>query len=361
MKTISAGLLAHIQGEALTLATLWRVVRADGTVFTFTDHDADIAYGGETYLAAVGYERSAIASGAELAVDETELLGLLDAASIDADELRAGLWDYAEVRIFAVNWADLTQGELKLRRGRLGEVIARDDGSFRAELRGLAQPLQATIGGLYQPECRADLGDVRCGLPLRPAVRANSTAYTASTPAVRGSFMRVSVAGGAIADSRDEGGAIWECTTSGTSAASDPGGWAAGLPGDTVTDGSVVWTKRTAWTRPAEIAAVTDSVTLVLTGHDIETYADDWFTGGVAIWETGANAGVAREVVDWTQGSTTLSLFSPPPFVPTPGDVIRIQPGCDHSSARCKIFGNFLNFRGEPFVPGAPAMVGTAG
>lgn len=360
MKTISAGLLAHLQGEALTLATLWRLVRRDGTAFTFTDHDRDIVYGGETYLAAVGYERSAISSGSSLAVDEGELLGMLDAASIDDAELRAGLWDFAEVRIVAVNWSDLTQGEMKLRRGRLGEVIARDDGSFTAELRGLAQPLQSTVGSLYQPECRADLGDRRCGLPLRPPVRANSTAYTASTAAVRGDFMRLNVAGGAIADSRDEGGAIWECTTSGTSAASDPGGWAAGLPGDTVADGSVVWTKRTAWTRPAEIATVADTATLVLTGHDIDTYTSGWFDGGVAIWESGDNDGVAREVISWDQGSATLVLFSPPPFVPQAGDVLRIQPGCDHSSARCKIFANFLNFRGEPFVPGAPAIIGTA-
>ena len=360
MKTVSAGLLSHIQGEALTLATLWRVVRRDGTVFTFTDHNRDIVYGAETYVAALGYQRSAIASGADLAVDETELLGLLNADSIDPEELRAGLWDHAEVRIFAVNWADLTQGELKLRRGRLGEVIASDDGSFRAELRGLAQPLQAAVGGMYQPECRADLGDARCGLPLRPPVRANSTAYVASTAAVRGSFMRVNVSGGAIADSRDEGGAIFECTTSGTSAGSDPGGWAAAAVGDTIADGSVVWTKRTAWTRPAEIASVTDTVTLVLTDHDIETYADDWFTGGVAIWETGDNAGVEREVIGWTQSGTVLVLFSPPPFTPAPGDVLRIQPGCDHSTARCKVFGNYLNFRGEPFVPGAPAMIGTA-
>lgn len=360
MKSVSTAMATHLAGETTTLATLWRVVRRDAQVFTFTDHDQDVIYGGETYVAALGYQRSAISSGAELAVDEGELLGLLDADSIDPVELRAGLWDFAEVRIFAVNWADLTQGEVKLRRGRLGEVVARDDGSFSAELRGLAQPLQATIGAQYQPECRADLGDLRCGVPLRPGVRANSTAYTASTAAVRGDHMRLNVSGGAISDSRDEGGAIFECTTSGTSAGSDPGGWAAAAVGGTITDGSVVWTKRTAWTRAAVIDSVTDSTTLVLTDQDIETYADEWFAGGVAIWETGLNAGVAREVIGWTQATTTLSLFSPPPFAPAAGDVLRIQPGCSHDPARCKVFGNFLNFRGEPFVPGAPAMIGTA-
>jgi hypothetical protein len=68
MKTVSAGLLIHLQGGSLTLATLWRVTRLDGAIFTFTDHPADIVYGGETYLAALGYERSAISSGADLAV-----------------------------------------------------------------------------------------------------------------------------------------------------------------------------------------------------------------------------------------------------------------------------------------------------
>ena len=145
MKSASPALATHLAGEATTLATLWRVVRRDGAVFTFTDHDRDIVYGGETYACALGYQRAAISAGAELAVDETELLGLLDSSAIDPAELRAGLWDHAEVRIFAVNWASLEDGELKLRRGRLGEVIAQDDGSFRAELRGLAQPLQQTI------------------------------------------------------------------------------------------------------------------------------------------------------------------------------------------------------------------------
>jgi uncharacterized phage protein (TIGR02218 family) len=284
MKSVSGGLATHLVGESLTLATLWRVTRVDGTVFTFTDHDRDISYGGEDYLAALGYQRAAVASGSQLAVDETELLGLLDAASIDEAELRAGLWDGATVRIFVVNHADLTQGELKVRKGTLGEVIISDDGSFRAELRGLAQPLQQTIGSLAQAECRADLGDARCGLDL-----------------------------------------------------SYPG----------------------SWTAQDTIATVTDSVTLVLTGTGTSLLADGWFDGGVAIWQTGDNAGVAREVVGWTQGTLTLELLGPPPFAPAPTDVLHIQSGCDKRWATCRDkFNNKLNFRGEPLVPGANALMG---
>jgi uncharacterized phage protein (TIGR02218 family) len=284
MKSASAGLIAHIEGEAATLATLWRVVRLDGQVFTFTDHDQPIVYGGETYSAALGYQRAAIASGADLAVDETELLGLLDSASISEAELRAGLWDHAAVRIFVVNWADLGQGEIKLRRGRLGEVIIRDDGSFRAELRGLAQPLQQTVGGVYQAECRADLGDARCKIDLD---------------------------------------------------------YGAG------------------WTQQAAITTVTDSVTLIMAAG-LAGFADGWFDGGVVIWQSGSNSGVAREVIGWTQGSRMLSLLAPPPFAPAPADVLRIQPGCDKRWATCRDkFSNRLNFRGEPLVPGANALLET--
>jgi uncharacterized phage protein (TIGR02218 family) len=278
MKTVSANLATHLSGEATTMATLWRVVRQDGAVFTFTDHDADIVYGGETYAAALGYQRAAIASGGDLAVDETELMGLLDSASIDAVELRAGLWDHAAVTIFAVNYLALADGPLRLRRGWLGEVVLLDTGMFRAELRGLAQPLQNTIGGFYQPECRADLGDTKCRVDL---------------------------------------------------------------------------TLGAGWTQQATIDSVTDSVTLVMSSA-LSSFADAYFTNGVAIWDTGANAGVAREVIAWAQSGRVLSLFSPPPFAPGVGDTLRIQPGCDKRASTCKTtFDNFLNFRGEPFVPGA--------
>lgn len=351
MKAVSPALAAHIAGEATTLATMWRIVRRDGAVFTFTDHDRDLVYGGETYSAALGYQRAAISSGAGLAVDETELLGLLSSDAIEPAHLRAGLWDHAEVRIFAVNYADLSMGELRLRRGRLGEVTLRDDGSFRAELRGMAQPLQQQVGGVYQAECRADLGDGKCRVPLRPPVREDSTAYEP------GAFVRVDVLGGGLLTSYDEGGAIWECTTAGTTAGADPGGWPL-TPGATILDGSVTWTCRSAWTRPATIEFPNSSVDLLLVADGVQAFADAYFAGGVVIWETGLNAGVVREVIGWNQGGRVLSLFSPPPFAPQAGDVLRVQPGCDKRAATCRAtFGNFLNFRGEPFVPGALAIL----
>jgi uncharacterized phage protein (TIGR02218 family) len=163
MKTISAGLATHLAGEVTTLATCWKCTLRSGTVVAFTDHDRDLVVDAVTYQTAAGYTRSAISTTAGLDVDNLELEGVLAAPSITEADLAAGVWDYAQIQIFLVNWADLTQGTLKLRRGFLGEVSA-GRAQFTAELRGLAQVLQQTIGEVYSPACKADLFDARCKL-----------------------------------------------------------------------------------------------------------------------------------------------------------------------------------------------------
>ncbi|MGK9234769.1 DUF2163 domain-containing protein [Inquilinus limosus] len=168
MKAITPAYRQHLDGELTTLATCWQLTRRDGLVLGFTDHDRDLTIGAVTYHAATGYTRSAIANQTGMAVDNLDLEGVLDHETIRPEEIRAGLFDYAEVRIFQVNWADLSQGQMLLRRGRLGEVVTLSDGTFRSELRGLVQALAQTVGEVYQVECRADLGDHRCKVDLAP-------------------------------------------------------------------------------------------------------------------------------------------------------------------------------------------------
>lgn len=167
MKTISAGLATHLASRSTTLATCWKVTRTDSTVFGFTDHDVDLTVSSVLYVASSGYTRSAIQTNSALAVDNLDLEGVLDSASITEADLRAGLWDYAQVEIFLVNYEDLTQGTLKLRKGRLGECQAGRQ-RFNAELRGLIQNLQQDVGRIYGPACDADLGDTRCKVNLTP-------------------------------------------------------------------------------------------------------------------------------------------------------------------------------------------------
>ena len=161
MRPITPNLNAHLQGEVTTLATCWKITRTDGVVKTFTDLDRDIVFASLTYLSIAGFTPSSVETKDNFSVDNVEVQGMFQAGYITAPELLAGKYDFAEVEIFIVNYMDISQGRMLLRRGRLGEVTMQKD-TFIAELRGLAENLQQTIGELYQPSCRAILGDSEC-------------------------------------------------------------------------------------------------------------------------------------------------------------------------------------------------------
>lgn len=165
MKAASTALAAHIAGETTTLATCWKVSRKDGLVLGFTDHDQDLTVESVLYQASTGYTRSAIHAIADLSVDNLDIQSALNSDTLSADDLRDGLWDGAEVEIFFVNWQNLGQGKIILKRGTIGQVELQDN-IFKAELRGLTQALQQQIVELYTPDCRADLGDSRCTVNL---------------------------------------------------------------------------------------------------------------------------------------------------------------------------------------------------
>lgn len=180
-KSISAGLRTHLDGTVTSLCTVWKLTRLDGTIFYFTDHDVDIVWddgsGSATYLAETGYNRTAVASQVGLNVDNMDVEGVFDDDSIKEDELRGGKFDFADIEVNIVNWDDLTQDALKMRKGNIGEVSMTPQGIFRAELRGVAQPLMQQMIDPYQADCRVDLGSTKCSIPISPDLRVALTTY----------------------------------------------------------------------------------------------------------------------------------------------------------------------------------------
>lgn len=351
MKSISAGLLTHLSETTTTLTTVWKLVRTDGLEFFFTDHDADIELDGDTYKALNGYNRTAVQNNASLAVDNVDIMGVFDDLSITETDIRAGLFDYCEIFIAVVNWEDLSQGILKSRRGHLGEVISTPQGYFRAEMRGMTQNLSQNIGEIFQAECRADLGDSRCQISIRPPLRLNSTGYSV------GDVVRVATDGSVVTTIDGEPtqdayeNRVYRCTTAGSTGASLPV-FDETIGALTVETGGAVFTAEDSWTRHATISSVTDQATFVLSVSEARA-VDDWFNGGGFIFESGENAGFAIEIRDWVQSSNTITIFLPAPFLVTAGVKVRLYPGCDKRSETCSSrFSNILNFRGEPFIPG---------
>jgi len=165
MQTISVGLQASYDAEAGTFAKCLKITRADGEVFGFTTLDRDLVVSGVTYQTARGVSSTNLATGNSMNVDSSEMRGMITSDAITEDDLRAGLWDYAAFRLFEVDYADLSKGERKLRKGRLGEVSCERE-TFVVETLGLMQALSTSIGVLTSPGCRNDLGDAKCQVDL---------------------------------------------------------------------------------------------------------------------------------------------------------------------------------------------------
>ena len=73
--------------------------------------------------------------------------------------------------------------------------------------------------------------------------------------------------------------------------------------------------------------------------------------GGTLRWLDGACAGMSATIVD--AGESALFLDALPDLPLAAGTRFAVREGCDRRLATCaERFGNALNFRGEPFLPG---------
>ena len=173
MKTRSVALAAHQAQETTSLTQCLRVESKLGVVRGVNMTSRSFDYLGENYSAREGVTPAAIESMADGAVQNTEVAGFLSEDFATEEEIVGGVWDNAFVSLFEVNYRDLSMGHMSLQSGWLGQISAGRT-MFNAELRSLAQALQQTIGDVYQPMCRARLGDSMCRVDVE-ALRVTST------------------------------------------------------------------------------------------------------------------------------------------------------------------------------------------
>lgn len=87
----------------------------------------------------------------------------------------------------------------------------------------------------------------------------------------------------------------------------------------------------------------------------LDGYADDWFSRGLLRFTSGAAAGQAVEVKAHQNraGTVTIELWQPARGPLDPGQTFEITAGCDKHLETCRAkFGNAINYRGYPFMPG---------
>ncbi|HEX8445130.1 MAG TPA: DUF2163 domain-containing protein [Sphingomonas sp.] len=100
--------------------------------------------------------------------------------------------------------------------------------------------------------------------------------------------------------------------------------------------------------RVIRITAVVDAQTVMVAAG--EPVANGW-GGGRARWLEGPGAGLSIGIA--RSAGAMLVLRDPPRWPVAAGDRILLTEGCDRSLATCATrFGNAVNFRGEPHLPG---------
>lgn len=166
MKTIPISLQNHLNEDATTVCFLSRIETKEGTVYGFTSLDEDIVYddgnGPVTYRAENGFTPSRLQATADLSVDNAELEGLVQETGITEAQIRAGLFDYAKVRIYRVNYMSLSDGHEIMDVGTAGETTFSRNG-WKTEFRSLKQQLKQPISRLYSLTCRARFGSMPIG------------------------------------------------------------------------------------------------------------------------------------------------------------------------------------------------------
>jgi uncharacterized phage protein (TIGR02218 family) len=117
-----------------------------------------------------------------------------------------------------------------------------------------------------------------------------------------------------------------------------------------------------ALTPVAATAAASDG-RLSLAAPALASHPDAHFSGGRLVFTGGGNAGFVTEVKRHAaDGQATLQLWQAPPSPIVPGDAFQVTPGCDKSFFTCQVkFGNGINFRGFPHLPGNDFIIGGVG
>lgn len=403
MRDCSAALKAHLAAGGkvgASIAACWLTVRVDGTVTAFTGHESDLSFnleswltsrtqnvparmvgtGLHTYQAAYGFQATDIVTSSDLSVDNLEIAGAMlpeppfgsppappTNPFITLPDIMAGRWDFCFVILFFVNVADLTMGALVMRCGTIGEINTQLD-LFRSELRGLTQAYTRQIGELTSASCRAVLGDARCKVDLTGGSPVNFT--------VSGHVTGIGTDNATIFDTaRTEAGPSGGVAIAGVTNA-NPGvvtfhgnSFFALADGESVIIAGVIG--------PGLINTVTqvhnptdNTFELSIDTSDTSIYPvylsggtvtplgaeSGWFDYGVITFTSGLNAGLSMEVKSYTVGQIVLWL--PMPFVIAVGDAYTMVAGCDKTIDTCNTkFGNVVNFRGEPYLPGVDRLV----
>lgn len=115
---------------------------------------------------------------------------------------------------------------------------------------------------------------------------------------------------------------------------------------------------------PAPAVVTATDGRLTITAPILGSFPVGHFSGGRLAFEAGQNVGFSTEIRSHrnTDGVVVLDLWQAAPRPIAIGDFFAASPGCDKRFTTCRDkFGNGVNFRGFPHLPGNDFIIGGAG
>lgn len=352
MKTIAARDQAHLDTGQLTIATLWKLTRAqDGAVFGFTDHDQDIVFGGVTYDAATSFNRSATADQAGFAVSNMVIESILDSDLIVETDILAGLWDYSQLEIRTVNWKD-------------------------QQTRYITNITKAIPGVVTAPNHELATGDQVTITNVKGMTEVNGNTYTITV--ITADTFSIGVTTTAYTTYLHSGeinlpetswgyrkGRIGQVNSSIQMFVAELMGIAKKLekpivepilPSCPATLGDTRCGVNLAAHTITGTLETVDATGLALGDTANIVAASDSYAYGKITMTSGASSGYSQDVKSSTVGGVILQ--EPLPFGVAVGDAYSLVKGCDKTFSTCKnTYNNDVNFRGYPHLPGVDKLV----
>ncbi len=388
MKVFTKGMTEHINQAALNLAGMWKITRADGVIFTFTDHDQDIVYNGRRYKADSGFNRSSISAKADLSVDHMDLQGILKTGDIVAQDIRAGRFDGAEVEIFLINHREaadppgiypraiLSGASFNVALNRIQLVTpgsswvalgfkAGDTISIDNPTEGGTQPLNEgdfVIDSILTTTITDDTIDLATAPPAVVAETGTPTTMRIDSSKSGRGMGIIKLRRGCLGEIRilDD---VYEAEIRGMTQTLtralgevtqplcrvDLYSTRCGLVSSGTNTVDAI-----AFKESDTVVSVDDGNRVITVDGGTLTRPDGDFDQGLLTWTGGLNSGLSFEVKVWDAVARTIELFLPAPYTIVAADAFDIFQGCGKTFAVDCVarFDNGDNFRGEPLIPG---------
>lgn len=312
-RSIPIQLQEALDSGASTLTHILKVtpVRPGFSAYGVSETNRDIVYddgdGPITYSAAIGMVPSNIQSVPTLSVDNADFHHLVPEfdVPINEDDIRAGVYDYAEFTLMRVDYENLAAGHVVVHHGNLGQLRLKDGLSYWNELFGLSKALKQSVCQRYSRTCTAIFGSQPPGTPGATATEEKWCGFDAESL-----FEPFEVT--AVGDE----------------------------PTVEFTDALLPW--------------------------DSSGPTDDLYHRGMVRWTSGLNAGREYEVEGNTEDGTVTTMFAMD-YPAQVGDTGLIRRGCnkvarDGTHGCQHWFGTewTIHFRGQPDIPLGDALANTA-